>query len=81
MNFFVLKQDNLARVTLLVFDRGIIETPAFMPVGTYGTVKGMISEKLKATGTKIILGNAFHLSLRPGQQIIRSHGNLHDFMQ
>ena len=81
MNFFVLKQDNLARVALLVFDRGIIETPAFMPVGTYGTVKGMTSEELKATGTKIILGNAFHLSLRPGQKIIRSHGDLHDFMQ
>jgi queuine tRNA-ribosyltransferase len=64
----------------LDFPRGRIETPAFMPVGTYGTVKAMTPEELKETGAQIILGNTFHLMLRPGTEIIQAHGDLHDFM-
>ncbi|MCW8825847.1 MAG: tRNA guanosine(34) transglycosylase Tgt, partial [Gammaproteobacteria bacterium] len=56
------------------------ETPAFMPVGTYGTVKAMTPEELKGIGAEIILGNTFHLSLRPGMEVIKAHGDLHDFM-
>ncbi len=62
------------------FDRGVVETPAFMPVGTYGTVKGMTPDDVRATGAQILLGNTFHLWLRPGTEIIESHGDLHDFM-
>lgn len=58
-----------------------VETPAFMPVGTYGTVKGMTPEEVAATGAQILLGNTFHLWLRPGQEIMKLHGDLHDFMQ
>ncbi len=58
-----------------------VETPAFMPVGTYGTVKGMTPEEVAQTGAQILLGNTFHLWLRPGQEIMRQHGDLHDFMQ
>ncbi|MDZ7810656.1 MAG: tRNA guanosine(34) transglycosylase Tgt [Arhodomonas sp.] len=57
-----------------------VATPAFMPVGTYGTVKGMSPEELRELGAGIILGNTFHLMLRPGTEIIRAHGDLHDFM-
>ncbi|HXK00519.1 MAG TPA: tRNA guanosine(34) transglycosylase Tgt, partial [Buchnera sp. (in: enterobacteria)] len=81
MNFFLLKKDSNARVGLLVSDKGIIETPVFMPVGTYGAVRSVTSKELEDTGTKIILGNAFHLSLRPGAKVIKLHGDLHDFMQ
>ncbi|HMI76819.1 MAG TPA: tRNA guanosine(34) transglycosylase Tgt [Buchnera sp. (in: enterobacteria)] len=80
MHFSVLKEDNQARSGVLLFDRGIIETPVFMPVGTYGAVRGISVEELKQTGTKMILGNAFHLSLRPGKTIIKHHGSLHNFM-
>ncbi len=73
--------DGRARRGRLVFDRGVVETPAFMPVGTYGTVKGMTPEEVEATGAQIILGNTFHLWLRPGQEIMKLHGDLHDFMQ
>ncbi|KZN45802.1 tRNA guanosine(34) transglycosylase Tgt [Pseudoalteromonas luteoviolacea] len=69
-----------ARRGRLVFDRGVVETPAFMPVGTYGTVKGMTPDELKETGAHICLGNTFHLMLRPGTEIIKQHGDLHDFM-
>lgn len=62
------------------FPRGNIETPAFMPVGTYGTVKAMTPEELEDLGAQIILGNTFHLMLRPGTDIIQAHGDLHDFM-
>jgi queuine tRNA-ribosyltransferase len=58
----------------------VVETPAFMPVGTYGTVKGMKAEEVEATGAHIILGNTFHLMLRPGTDIIEQHGGLHGFM-
>ena len=69
-----------ARRGRLTFERGTIETPAFMPVGTYGTVKAMTPEELSGMGAEIILGNTFHLMLRPGTEIIRKHGDLHDFM-
>lgn len=69
-----------ARRGRLQFARGSIETPAFMPVGTYGTVKAMAPEELMALGAEVILGNTFHLMLRPGTAIIQQHGDLHDFM-
>lgn len=80
MKFSLLNTDGLARRGQIVFDRGAIETPAFMPVGTYGTVKGMTPEELAQTGAHICLGNTFHLMLRPGTAIIKDHGDLHDFM-
>ncbi len=80
MKFNLLKKDGLARRGQLVFDRGVVETPAFMPVGTYGTVKGMTPEELSESGAHICLGNTFHLMLRPGTDIIQQHGDLHDFM-
>ena len=69
-----------ARRGRLRFARGTVETPAFMPVGTYGTVKAMTPEELVGIGAEIILGNTFHLWLRPGTAVIRAHGDLHDFM-
>jgi queuine tRNA-ribosyltransferase len=80
MKFNLLNTDGMARRGQLVFERGVVETPAFMPVGTYGTVKGMTPEELTDTGAHICLGNTFHLMLRPGTEIIRAHGDLHDFM-
>jgi queuine tRNA-ribosyltransferase len=81
MKFELLHTDGSARRGRLTFDRGTVETPAFMPVGTYGTVKAMTPEELKQIGAEIILGNTFHLMLRPGVEIISAHGDLHDFMQ
>ena len=72
--------DGKARRGRLIFDRGVVETPAFMPVGTYGTVKGMTPDEVKETGAHICLGNTFHLMLRPGTDIIKQHGDLHEFM-
>ncbi len=80
MQFEHLATDGFARRTRLHFPRGIVETPAFMPVGTYGTVKTMTPEQVRATGADIILGNTFHLMLRPGTEVIGAHGDLHDFM-
>ncbi len=80
MNFELLSTDNKARLGRLVFSRGTVETPAFMPVGTYGTVKAMTPEELRGVGAEMILGNTFHLMLRPGTDVIRAHGDLHDFM-
>ena len=81
MKFKLLKQLGLARRGELIFDRGTVQTPAFMPVGTYGTVKGMRPEEVAASGAQILLGNTFHLMLRPGTEVIAKHGDLHDFMQ
>lgn len=81
MSFELLGQDGAARRGRLSFPRGTVETPAFMPVGTYGTVKGMLPRDLLATGAEICLGNTFHLMLRPGTEIIEAHGSLHGFMQ
>ena len=80
MQFDLLSTDGKARRGRLTFPRGTIETPAFMPVGTYGTVKAMTPEELKGIGAEIILGNTFHLMLRPGTEIVRLHGDLHEFM-
>lgn len=80
MQYTLIKTDGKARRGRLTFDRGTVETPAFMPVGTYGTVKGMKPEEIKETGAEIILGNTFHLMLRPGTEIIEMHGDLHDFI-
>ena len=80
MKFDLLKTDGAARRGTLTFDRGTVQTPAFMPVGTYGTVKAMTAEELKGIGAEIILGNTFHLMLRPGTDVVKLHGDLHDFM-
>ncbi|MEP1743666.1 MAG: tRNA guanosine(34) transglycosylase Tgt [Kangiellaceae bacterium] len=80
MKYQLIKTDGAARRGRIEFERGTIETPAFMPVGTYGSVKGMSPERVKETGAEIILGNTFHLMLRPGTEIIQKHGDLHDFM-
>jgi queuine tRNA-ribosyltransferase len=78
--FNLLSTDGRARRGRLEFPRGTIETPAFMPVGTYGTVKAMTPEELQGLGAQIILGNTFHLMLRPGMEVIRAHEGLHRFM-
>lgn len=80
MRFSVTRHDGKARVGRLQFPRGEVATPAFMPVGTYGSVKGLNPAQVKATGADIILGNTFHLMLRPGTAVIQQHGDLHDFM-
>lgn len=80
LQFKLLTTEGIARRGQLTFPRGEVQTPAFMPVGTYGTVKAMTPEELKGIGAQIILGNTFHLMLRPGTDIIRTHGDLHDFM-
>ena len=81
MSFDLLKTDGAARRGRLVFPRGVVETPAFMPVGTYGSVKGVLPEQVRALGAQIILGNTFHLYLRPGLEVIQAHGGLHGFMR
>ena len=83
MQYELKKTNGNARRGRLTFSRPKgefhVETPAFMPVGTYGTVKGMTPEEVAATGAQILLGNTFHLWLRPGQEIMKMHGDLHDF--
>ncbi|MBA2239139.1 MAG: tRNA guanosine(34) transglycosylase Tgt [Lysobacter sp.] len=81
MDFQLLGSDGAARRGRLTFPRGIVETPAFMPVGTYGTVKGILPEHVAALGAQMILGNTFHLFLRPGLEVIAEHGDLHGFMR
>ena len=80
MQFELSATEKSARRGKMIFDRGTVETPVFMPVGTYGTVKAMTSEELLELGSEIILGNTFHLMLRPGVDIIKQHGGLHEFM-
>jgi len=80
MGFDLMATDGDARRGRLQFARGTVETPAFMPVGTYGTVKALTPEDVRAIGAEIILGNTYHLMLRPGTQVIEAHGDLHDFM-
>ena len=79
MQFELLREDGGARRGRMRFRRGVVETPAFMPIGTYGTVKAMTPEELEGIGAEIILGNTFHLLLRPGIDVIRAHGGLHTF--
>ena len=80
LKFQLNAQDAKARTGRLQFPRGDIATPAFMPVGTYGSVKGLNPAQILDTGAEIILGNTFHLMLRPGTKVIQLHGDLHDFM-
>ena len=80
MKFDLLARDGLARRGRLTLAHGTVETPVFMPVGTYGTVKGMDPVELEDMGARIVLGNTFHLWLRPGTDIVRRHGGLHRFM-
>jgi len=80
MKFTVTHRDGAARRGYLELSHGPVDTPAFMPVGTYGTVKAMSPEELKALGAQIVLGNTFHLWLRPGTEVIAKHGGLHRFM-
>jgi len=80
MEFKLKNTDGSARRGQLKFKRGTIETPIFMPVGTYGTVKSLTPEELTGIGAQIILGNTFHLMLRPGMEVVKAHGDLHDFM-
>lgn len=80
MKFNLIKSEGRARNGQLQFDRGVVDTPAFMPVGTNGTVKTLTPEEVSGTGAQIILGNTFHLMLQPGTEIIKAHGDLHDFM-
>lgn len=80
MKFQLLAGAGAARRGRLTLARGSIETPAFMPVGTYGTVKGLTPEEVEGTGAEILLGNTFHLMLRPGTEVVRKHAGLHGFM-
>ncbi|GIT14619.1 MAG: hypothetical protein CM1200mP36_03750 [Gammaproteobacteria bacterium] len=80
MKFELLDTDAEARRGRMTFARGVVDTPAFMPVGTYGTVKAMTPEELSSVGSQVILGNTFHLMLRPGVDVIAAQGGLHEFM-
>lgn len=80
MKFELLKTDGKARRGALSLSHGVVQTPIFMPVGTYGSVKAMSSADLDAVGAQIVLGNTFHLWLRPGLDVMRAHGGLHSFM-
>jgi queuine tRNA-ribosyltransferase len=80
MKFELLASDGPARRARLTLAHGVLDTPAFMPVGTYGTVKAMRPTDLKEIGAQIVLGNTFHLWLRPGLEVIAAHGGLHRFM-
>jgi queuine tRNA-ribosyltransferase len=80
MKFTITHRDGKARRGALEVAHGLVETPAFMPVGTYGTVKAMSPQELREVGAQVVLGNTFHLWLRPGLDVIAKHGGLHRFM-
>ena len=80
MEFSVTAQCGAARCGQLTLAHGVVETPVFMPVGTYGTVKAMAPRELEELGAQIVLGNAYHLWLRPGLEVIAAHQGLHRFM-
>lgn len=80
MQFELLKTDGGARRGTLTLAHGVVQTPVFMPVGTYGTVKAMTPQSLDDIGAQICLGNTFHLWLRPGLEVVKAHDGLHDFM-
>jgi queuine tRNA-ribosyltransferase len=80
MEFEILSTDGLARCGRLTLAHGTVETPVFMPVGTYGSIKAMSPADLHSVGAQIVLGNTFHLWLRPGLDVIEAHGGLHRFM-
>lgn len=82
LEYRLLQSDGAARRGKITFTNGkTVETPTFMPVGTYGTVKTLTPEEIKATGAQIVLGNTFHLMLRPGTDVVKAHGSLHGFMK
>jgi len=80
MRFEILATDGRARRARLELAHGVVETPVFMPVGTYGSVKAMAPNELVELGAQIVLGNTFHLWLRPGTEVVGAHGGLHRFM-
>ncbi|MDR1057426.1 MAG: tRNA guanosine(34) transglycosylase Tgt [Coxiellaceae bacterium] len=81
MKFELINKDSMARRGRIIFPSGhVVNTPAFMPIGTYGAVKTITPEELQSSGAEIILGNTFHLMLRPGMEVIKIHGGLHNFM-
>ncbi|HQR50768.1 MAG TPA: tRNA guanosine(34) transglycosylase Tgt [Methylophilaceae bacterium] len=80
MQFSQIQNDGAARRGTLTLAHGAVETPAFMPVGTYGTVKTLSPQEIRDIGAHIVLGNTFHLWLRPGLEVIAAHGGLHGFM-
>ena len=79
LEFELLRTEGLARRGQLTLHHGVVQTPIFMPVGTYGTVKGVMPRSLEEMGAQIILGNTFHLWMRPGLDIVKSFGGLHGF--
>ena len=79
-SFELITQNERARLGKIITSKGTIETPAFMPVGTQGTVKGVFTDDIIKTGTQIILGNTYHLLLRPGIEVLKKFGGLHEFM-
>jgi len=81
LKFELLATDGQARRARMTLNHGVVQTPMFMPVGTYGTVKAMMPHELEEVGSQVILGNTFHLWLRPGTEVIAKHGGLHGFMQ
>lgn len=81
LDFKLLKTDGDARRGQITLNHGVVQTPIFMPVGTYGSVKAMLPHELEEIGSQIVLGNTFHLWLRPGTEIMEKHGGLHGFMQ
>src|SRR6266702_8702117 len=80
IRFIVEKTDGNARLGRLETSHGVVETPVFMPVGTQATVKGLTPDQLESAGARIILGNTYHLTLRPGDELIAELGGLHRFM-
>ena len=78
--FFELKKTKKYRLAQINTSRGSIDTPTFMPVGTQGTIKAVFSEDVLNTGSQIILGNTYHLFLRPGVKILKKFGGLHNYM-
>jgi queuine tRNA-ribosyltransferase len=80
LTFELIKTEGKARRGRMTLNHGVVQTPIFMPVGTYGTVKAMAPNELEENGSQIILGNTFHLWLRPGLEVIAAHKGLHRFM-
>ena len=79
-SFELITQDDKARLGKIITKRGLVDTPAFMPVGTQGTVKGIFPDDILNTGTQIILGNTYHLLLRPGVDVLKNFDGLHNYM-
>src|SRR5438552_9516194 len=80
LRYDLLRRDGGARLGRVTTRHGVFDTPAFMPVGTQGTIKGILPDHVAATGAQIILANTYHLMLRPGSQVVRDIGGLHAFM-